>query len=786
MGRFVTDPQPEHKAVRHPGDLVRVALAAGVLAVATPIAATHKVGRLEEDVFRFVNRLPEFLKPPLTLVMQCGTLGAVGVATAAALVTRKTRLARDLLIGGAGAWLAAKVVKSVVGRERPIAILDSVFRHATTDTGLGYPSGHSAVAAALATIAAPYVGRRTARTFWAGAVVVGVARVFVGAHLPLDVIGGWALGWLIGSVVHLAFGAPVGGPSFEAVSVAVERVAGTVTNLKPMSVDARGSEPYRADTVSGAIVAKVLTTANRDADALFKLFRFLMYRQIGDEAPFASAQHVAEHEAYATVMAERSGARVAHLRGSTRFDKSAVLIIDMIPNAQDLEQIANGRSGEEMAPTLVDTWRQVAALHAARIAHRDLRLANIVVGSDGQPTVIDFGFAEVAAEEPMLAIDIAEFLVATSLAFGQETAVAAAAEGIGDEALTSALPYLQPLALSSATRSTLRSKRHALANLRAAVTERVGVAAPKLVPLARVRLSAVAVLLVLGLAVHLLLPNVGTLDETVKSLRSAQWQWLVGLGVASVLTYLFAAVALIGASPVVLPFGRTVVAELASSFANRFVPLGSVGVVVRYLQRHGLDGVSAGATVATVDLAGFSVHVPLLLLAAVATGRTGVASVKLPSGWIVLVIGVVLLALSGLMAVPAIRLRVQSSVSKSIAQLKAVLREPRRALKLWLGSLGITSSYIIALAMALAAFGAHASFEKVALVYLAGSAIASAAPTPGGLGAVEAALVAGLTATGVASGPAIAGVLTFRLATFWIPTLPGWVAFTKMRRRGEL
>jgi uncharacterized protein (TIRG00374 family) len=88
--------------------------------------------------------------------------------------------------------------------------------------------------------------------------------------------------------------------------------------------------------------------------------------------------------------------------------------------------------------------------------------------------------------------------------------------------------------------------------------------------------------------------------------------------------------------------------------------------------------------------------------------------------------------------------------------------------------------------MALAAFGAHASFEKVALVYLAGSAIASAAPTPGGLGAVEAALVAGLTATGVASGPAIAGVLTFRLATFWIPTLPGWVAFTKMRRRGEL
>jgi glycosyltransferase 2 family protein len=70
----------------------------------------------------------------------------------------------------------------------------------------------------------------------------------------------------------------------------------------------------------------------------------------------------------------------------------------------------------------------------------------------------------------------------------------------------------------------------------------------------------------------------------------------------------------------------------------------------------------------------------------------------------------------------------------------------------------------------------------VAVVYLGGSALAAAAPTPGGLGAMEAALVAGLTAFGLASGPAIIGVLAFRLVTFWLPILPGWLAFRSLRR----
>ena len=73
-----------------------------------------------------------------------------------------------------------------------------------------------------------------------------------------------------------------------------------------------------------------------------------------------------------------------------------------------------------------------------------------------------------------------------------------------------------------------------------------------------------------------------------------------------------------------------------------------------------------------------------------------------------------------------------------------------------------------------------------ALVYLVGSAVATAAPTPGGLGATEAALVAGYTAIGVAGSTAFAAVMLFRLITFWLPILPGWFALVNLQRTGRI
>ena len=111
-----------------------------------------------------------------------------------------------------------------------------------------------------------------------------------------------------------------------------------------------------------------------------------------------------------------------------------------------------------------------------------------------------------------------------------------------------------------------------------------------------------------------------------------------------------------------------------------------------------------------------------------------------------------------------------------LGNLRQVARSPPKLTLLFGGSTAVTLAYIAAFAAAVQAFGDGISVAKIGAVYLAGSVIAAAAPTPGGLGPLEAALVAGLTGVGMARGPAVSAVLTYRLATYWLPVLPGWLS----------
>lgn len=125
-------------------------------------------------------------------------------------------------------------------------------------------------------------------------------------------------------------------------------------------------------------------------------------------------------------------------------------------------------------------------------------------------------------------------------------------------------------------------------------------------------------------------------------------------------------------------------------------------------------------------------------------------------------------------------------MSKIMVNLRDLLRHPVRLVIMVVGSAILTLSYVGALWASIQAFGGGLPIAGIAVVYLAGASIASAAPTPGGIGAVEAALVAGLTALGLASAVAVPAVFLYRLATFWIPVLPGWAGFTVLQRRGDI
>ncbi len=188
-------------------NVVAFVLGCSTLLLTAIVASGDRVSDLEEEVFRFVNEWPDWFEQPLWVVMQTGSAAAIVVAAAVAFGRwRDTRAAVGLLVAGWSAWLVAKAVKQLIERERPVELLDGVIERPAWE-GLGFVSGHAAVVAALATVIAALVGRAWAWSAVAVATVVAVARVYTGAHLPLDVVGGAALGIALGAAVNLALAA---------------------------------------------------------------------------------------------------------------------------------------------------------------------------------------------------------------------------------------------------------------------------------------------------------------------------------------------------------------------------------------------------------------------------------------------------------------------------------------------------------------------------------------------------------------------------------------------------
>lgn len=177
-------------------------LAAGALALTARRARAGAVGAGEERVFRSVNRLPDELEKPLWAVMQTGSLAAVLVSSGALAHRGKPHLAASTLVAGVGVWGGVKLVKPLIGRGRPGAELADVSVRGQPQTGLGYPSGHAAVALTLALVITRSSSGPLRATARAAAAVTGLARMYVGAHLPLDIAGGMAIGWLSGRVAN--------------------------------------------------------------------------------------------------------------------------------------------------------------------------------------------------------------------------------------------------------------------------------------------------------------------------------------------------------------------------------------------------------------------------------------------------------------------------------------------------------------------------------------------------------------------------------------------------------
>ncbi|MFI0729540.1 MULTISPECIES: flippase-like domain-containing protein [Streptomyces] len=271
----------------------------------------------------------------------------------------------------------------------------------------------------------------------------------------------------------------------------------------------------------------------------------------------------------------------------------------------------------------------------------------------------------------------------------------------------------------------------------------------------------------------------------------ANWIWVIAALLSSALTYIAAALALLGFVPEKVPFGRTVLAQVAASFVKLVAPaaVGGVALNARFLQRAGVRPGLAVASVGASQLFGLASHILLLLAFGYITGTERTPTLS-PSRTVIAglltaaVLALVVAAIPGLRKFVSTRLR--SLFAGVVPRMLDVLQRPRKLLAGIGGMLLLTAANVLCLDSSIRAFGGDMSYASIAVVFLAGNAIGSAAPTPGGVGAVEAALIAGLTLAGLPYEIAAPAVLLFRLMVFWLPVLPGWLAFTHLTRKEAL
>ncbi len=312
------------------------------------------------------------------------------------------------------------------------------------------------------------------------------------------------------------------------------------------------------------------------------------------------------------------------------------------------------------------------------------------------------------------------------------------------------------------------------------------------VRLERIKPRTLVSLIAGAVAAYFLLSQIAR--TPLSTISQADWRWVAAAVLFSALSYVAAAMSLLGFVPERVGFWRTVVAQVAGSFVKIVAPaaVGGVALNTRFLQRAGVRPGLAVASVGASQLFGLGAHILLLLAFGYLTGTEKSQSFT-PSRTVIaglLTVAVLVLVVT---AIPFMRkfvsTRLRSLFAGVVPRMLDVLQRPVKLLTGIGGMLLLTGAFVLCLDASIRAFGHDSqsiSYASVAVVFLAGNALGSAAPTPGGVGAVEGALTFGLVAVGLPLEVATPAVLLYRLLTLWLPVLPGWLCFNWLTRREAL
>ena len=788
-GVVIDEPETAPR-IRLPTDLFRLVLVLFVLAASLTIGtfATQTSEGVESDVTEAVSLLPGPLLFIINLIVGVGFLGlaiAVGIDL---ILRRRGRLLLDALI--------AVAVASLLVASLNVFIVDypgaDQLQAALTDPGATKPMS-GLLAAITAFFVVARVGSRRVWLVSAWVVVLSfmLTALVSGGFTLLSMISSTLFGLAVGLLVRYGLGTQPTRPSGSRIALALIRAGIEVTTLERVLPDTPDGRRYLATgSTNGPLDVHVLDRDQEGSGLAYRIYRMVRVRPSAAGRNYVSVRRALEHEALLAHAASAAGVRTSAPVVTCEVGAYAALLAYPHIEAKPLSDVDPESVHDD---SLDDAWEQLGRLRLARIAHRGFNDNTLLISADGHVHLQTVRTGEVAATDLALRIDVAQLLTTFALVVGAERAVRTAAARLGTTPLADALPLLQPLAMTLQTRAAVRKDRQVLKELRAAIIA----ALPHdiQVPTESVRLERLsprALLAVVGgtVAAYLLVSQLNNVD-VVTLFSTSDWRWSALAIVFSVVTYLAATLSLVGFVASSLPWIRTFLAQLASTFVSLVAPaaVGGMALNMRFLAKNGVGASVAVATVGVWQAAAFAIHLVMLVMFGVIAGTQAEASFDPPQGAI---FGVVLLLLvaSLVISLPwgrrVVVTRITEAAGRVVPALFSIAQNPGKLAQGIGGNVILNLAYCGALVACVRAFGGELAWPAIAIVYLAGSAIGSLAPTPGGLGAVEAALAGGLTAAGLDGATAISAVLLFRLYTYWIPVLPGWAAFRYLQNRDAI
>lgn len=637
-----------------------------------------------------------------------------------------------------------------------------------------------AMLAAVLTVSGPWVSVRLRRWWWALLLAFVPIHLIVSAVVPARSLLGLAVGWFVGALVVLVVGTPALEVPLTGAVQALGRRGVTVTALSVVRPSGPGPLVLSATClgVDEPTAVELYGPNQRSGGALRQLWQYLRLRN-DETVPFqASMRRAVEHRALMAIAVadlELSNTRTIAVAG---LDRGWTLYAHTAPRGTPLSE----------DHPVDSAWTALRSLHDHVISHGALRAKDITV-EDGVARFGGFGNAEYGALDTRLQSDIAQLLVTTTALYGPRRSVAAAIDAFGRDVVLNASRRLTKSAMPQTIRNSVVDIKTMVTSARDEVKRQTG--ADEITPetITRFNRNQLIQMVLLVALVYVAYPFISTVPAFFNELRTANYWWaLLGL-VISGLSFFGASTALWACASKDVSYRNLTIMQVANKFVATTTPAGVGGLALstRFLHKAGLSPVRATAAVALQQAVQVITHVTLLIVFSAVAGASAGLGHFVPSLTILYLIGGAALGIVGtFMLVPKTRRWLGTSVRPRLKEvgrdLAELAREPKRLALIVLGCAGTTLGAALALWVSIAAFGGDVSFVTVTVVTMVGGTLASAAPTPGGVGAVEAALIGGLAAFGVTAAVAVPSVLLYRVLTTWIPVFVGWPVMRWMTR----